>query len=90
MNKVELIKAVALETGISRKDTEKVVLAMLDTIMDTVQNGEKVQLVGFGCFELRERVGRMGHNPQTQEQIEIAPSKAPAFRPGKVFKEKLN
>lgn len=90
MNKTELIAAVAEKSALSKKDAEKAVTAVLSTIIDTLKAGEKVQLVGFGMFEVRERPAHKGHNPMTGEEIQIAASKAPAFKAGKAFKEALN
>ena len=90
MNKTELIAAVAEKSALSKKDAEKAVSAVLSTITETLKAGEKVQLVGFGTFEVRERPAHKGHNPMTGEEIQIAASKAPAFKAGKAFKEALN
>ena len=90
MNKTELIAAVAEKSGLTRKDSEKAVLAALETITETLKTGEKVQLVGFGVFETRVRPAHKGHNPMTGEAIEIAASKSPAFKAGKALKEALN
>ena len=90
MNKTELIAAVAEKSGISKKDAEKAVSAALTTITEALQAGDKVQLVGFGVFEVRKRPAHKGHNPMTGAEIEIAASKAPAFKAGKALKEALN
>ena len=90
MNKAELISVVAEKTAVSRKDVDKVVNGVLDTIMEALKNGEKVSLVGFGAFEAKDRPARKGHNPMTGEVISIAASKAPAFKAGKSLKEILN
>ncbi len=90
MNKTELIAAVAEKSGISRKDAEKAVAAVLSTVTETLQAGGKVSLVGFGTFEVRERPAHKGHNPMTGAEIQIAASKAPAFKAGKALKEALN
>ena len=90
MKKTELIAAVAEKSGLTRKDSEKAVLAALETITETLKTGEKVQLVGFGVFETRVRPAHKGHNPMTGEEIEIAASKSPAFKAGKALKEALN
>mgnify|MGYP001316320587 FL=1 len=87
MNKSELVNKVAEITELSKKDAAKAVDAVFDAIAEALQNGEKVQLVGFGNFEVRERSARKGRNPQTGEVIEIAASKTPAFKPGKSLKE---
>lgn len=89
MNKAELIAAVAAQTELSKKDADKAVCAMLDIIVDELKKGEKVQLVGFGSFEVRNRAARTGVNPATHEKIDIAASVVPAFKAGKVFKEAL-
>ena len=90
MNKTELIAAVAEKSGLTRKDSEKAVLAALETITETLKTGEKVQLVGFGVFETRVRPARKGHNPMTGAEIQIAESKAATFKAGKALKEALN
>ena len=90
MNKTELIAAVAEKSALSKKDAEKAVSAVLSTITETLKASEKVQLVGFGTVEVRERPAHKGHNPMTGAEIQIAASKAPAFKAGKAFKEALN
>ena len=87
MNKSELVTEVSESTEMSKKDVAKVVDAVFDAISNALQNGDKVQLVGFGNFEVRERSARKGRNPQTGEEIEIAASKIPAFKPGKALKD---
>ncbi|MBD2869649.1 HU family DNA-binding protein [Paenibacillus arenilitoris] len=87
MNKTDLIAKVAELTDLSKKDATKAVDAVFDAISDALQGGDKVQLVGFGNFEVRERQARKGRNPQTGEEIEIAASKTPAFKPGKSLKD---
>ncbi|QAY66169.1 HU family DNA-binding protein [Paenibacillus protaetiae] len=87
MNKTELIAKVAELTDLSKKDATKAVDAVFDAISDALQSGDKVQLVGFGNFEVRERQARKGRNPQTGEEIDIAASKMPAFKPGKSLKD---
>lgn len=87
MNKSELINSVAELAELSKKDATKAVDAVLQTIQDALAKGEKVSLIGFGNFEVRERAARKGRNPQTGEEIEIAASKVPAFKPGKALKE---
>ena len=89
MNKTDLVSQVAEKTGFSKKDTEKSITAVLDTISETLAKGDKVQLVGFGTFEIRERKAREGRNPSTGEAIKIPASKAPAFKAGKALKEKV-
>ncbi|MCQ2432859.1 MAG: HU family DNA-binding protein [Clostridia bacterium] len=90
MNKTQVIDAVAQKTGMKKKDAEGVVNAFLSTIEDALAAGEKVQLVGFGTFETKERAARTGRNPATNETIEIAASKHPAFTAGKALKEIVN
>jgi DNA-binding protein HU-beta len=87
LNKPELVEAVAEKAGITRKDSEKVVAAVLGGIADTLAKGEKVQLVGFGTFEVRHRNAREGRNPSTGEAIKIAAQNVPAFKPGKALKD---
>lgn len=87
MNKTDLINQVSELSGLSKKDAGKAVDAVFEAIGEALQNGDKVQLVGFGNFEVRERQARKGRNPQTGEEIEIAASKIPAFKPGKQLKE---
>ena len=90
MNKTELTGAVAARTGLTKKDADKVVNAVFDTIVETLKSGEKVQLVGFGTFETKERCAHKGRNPQTGEDIMIAACKAATFKAGKVLKETVN
>ncbi len=87
MNKTELISAVAEKTGLSKKDADNAVNAMLDTIVNTVAQNEKVQIVGFGTFELRSRSERQGRDPRTNSPITIPASRVPAFKAGKAFKD---
>jgi DNA-binding protein HU-beta len=87
MNKSELINKVAETSELSKKDATKAVDAVFDAISEALQGGDKVQLVGFGNFEVRERSARKGRNPQTGEEIDIAASKIPAFKPGKALKD---
>ena len=87
MNKAELIAAVAAKAGVSQKDAGVVVAAVLDEIKDALKKGDKVQLVGFGSFEVRAKAARTGKNPRTGETISIPASKAPAFKAGKAFKD---
>ena len=86
MNKTELVKAVAEQAELTQKDAAKAVGALIETISETLAQ-EEIQLIGFGTFEVRERSARKGRNPQTGEEIEIAASKVPAFKPGKELKE---
>lgn len=90
MNKTELISAVAEQSGLTKKDAEKAVTAVIDTIIDSVAKDEKVQIAGFGTFEQRQRKARTGSDPRTGKPIEIAASKVPAFKAGKVFKDTVN
>ncbi len=90
MNKSELIAEVAEKTGITKKDAEAAVKAVTDTITDAMIQGDKVQLVGFGTFEVRERAARFGRDPRTGESMEIAASKAPAFKAGQGLKDAVN
>lgn len=87
MNKSDLISQVVESTELSKKDATKAVDAVFEAISTALQNGDKVQLVGFGNFEVRERSARKGRNPQTGEEIEIPASKIPAFKPGKALKD---
>ena len=87
MNKVQLVAAVAEKAELSKKDAEKAVAAVLDTIVAAVAKKDKVQLVGFGTFDIRERAARTGRNPRTKETIKIAASKQPVFKAGKAFKD---
>lgn len=90
MNKHELISAVAQTAELSKNDAEAAVVAMVDAISKALAEGDKVQIVGFGTFEVRERAARTGKNPRTGEEIEIAASKVPAFKAGKALKDKVN
>lgn len=90
MNKTELITAVAEKAEISKKDAEKAVKAFTDVISDELVKGEKIQLVGFGTFEVSERPAREGRNPKTGEPMPIAASKAPKFKAGKALKDMVN
>ena len=87
MNKAELINAVAVKADVSKKDAEAVVTAALDTITAAMAEGEKVQLVGFGSFEVKKRAARQGRNPKTKETIEIPASVVPTFKAGKALKD---
>lgn len=87
MNKAELIAAVAEKTGLSKKDSEKAVNAAIDSIVDTLVAGEKVSIVGFGAFDVKERGVRIGRNPKTREEIEIPATKVPFFKAGKALKD---
>ena len=90
MNKTELIAAVAEKASISKKESEVVINAALDTIIDSLKNDEKVQLVGFGGFETKAREARMGRNPKTKEEIEIPATRVPVFKAGKVLKDAVS
>ena len=90
MTKVELVNAVAEKAELSKKDSEKAVAAVISAITETLQKGEKLSLVGFGTFEVKERKERTGINPQTKESIIIAASKSPTFKAGKALKEAIN
>ncbi|MDT3426826.1 DNA-binding protein HU-beta [Paenibacillus forsythiae] len=87
MNKSDLINQVTEATELPKKDVTKAVDAVFEAITEALQSGDKVQLVGFGNFEVRERSARKGRNPQTGEEIEIPSSKVPAFKPGKALKD---
>ena len=90
MNKVELITAVAAKAGLSKKDAEKAVAAMVASVEEALVKGDKVQLIGFGTFEVRERAARVGRNPQTKAEIKIAASKQPVFKAGAALKKAVN
>ena len=90
MKKTELIAAVAEQSGLSKKDAEKALSATLDTIVNAVAAGDKIQLTGFGTFEQRQRNARTGVDPRTGNSIEIPASKVPAFKAGKAFKDAVN
>ena len=90
MNKTELTAAIAEQAGISKKDAEKALKAFTDVVADELKKGEKVQLVGFGTFEVTQRMAREGRNPQTGETMMIEASKAPKFKAGKALKDIVN
>ena len=90
MNKTELIAAIAERTELSKKDAEKALKAFTETVAEELKNGEKIQLVGFGTFEVAERPAREGRNPRTGETMKIAASKSPKFKAGKALKDSLN
>ena len=90
MNKTELVAAVAEQADISKKDAEKVLKAFVDVVTEEMKKGEKVQLVGFGTFEVSERAAREGRNPQTGKTMKIEACKAPKFKAGKALKDALN
>ncbi|MBO1304618.1 HU family DNA-binding protein [Enterococcus sp. 669A] len=87
MNKQSLVEKVAEKTGLTKKDATAAVDTLFDSIQDALKDGEKVQIIGFGNFEVRERAARKGRNPQTGEEITIAASKSPAFKAGKQLKD---
>lgn len=87
MTKVELVNSVAEKAGLSKKDSEKAVAAVFAAITDTLKAGDKLSLVGFGTFEVKERKARTGINPRTKETIQIAASKNPSFKAGKALKD---
>ncbi|MBQ5810178.1 MAG: HU family DNA-binding protein [Clostridia bacterium] len=89
MNKTELIAAIAEKAGVSKKDAEKVYASFVDVVAEELKKGEKVQLVGFGTFDVKARAARQGINPRTKETITIAATKAPAFKAGKAFKDAI-
>lgn len=90
MNKAELVNAISEKTGQTKKDSEIMITAVFDALSDAMVAGEKVQLVGFGSFEVKSRKPRIGRNPKTKEKIDIAASKAPVFKPGKALKDAVN
>lgn len=87
MTKAELVTEVAAKSGLSKKDAEKAISGVIDTITETLAKGESIQLVGFGTFEVRERAARTGVNPRTKKKIEIAATKAPAFKASRHLKD---
>jgi DNA-binding protein HU-beta len=89
MNKTELTKVAAEKADLNQKEVSKAIDAVFGAITDALKKGEKVQLIGFGNFEVRDRAARKGRNPSTGEEIEIAASKVPAFAPGKILKESV-
>lgn len=90
MNKTELVAAIADKTELSKKDSEKALKAFIDVVAEELQKGEKIQLVGFGTFEVAERAAREGRNPLTGEKMQISASKAPKFKAGKALKDAVN
>ena len=90
MNKTELVAAMAEKTELSKKDAEKALKAFTDVVAEELTKGEKIQLVGFGTFEVVERPAREGRNPKTGESMKIAASKAPKFKAGKALKDAVN
>ena len=89
MNKKELIAAIAEKTELSKKDAEKALTAMIDAISEELEEGNKVQLIGFGSFEVKTRAARTAFNPQTKQPIELAESKYPTFKAGKALKDRV-
>ena len=90
MNKQELIKSMAEKASLNKANSEKALNAFIETLQEALANGEKVQLIGFGTFETKERAAKVGLNPRTKEKIDISAKKVPAFKPGKEFKKKIN
>ena len=90
MNKAELVAAIAEKTELSKKDSEKALKAFIEVVTDELAKGEKVQLVGFGTFEVAQRAAREGRNPQSGEVMSIPASKAPKFKAGKALKDTVN
>ena len=91
MNKAELVAAMAEKTGLTKKDAEGALNAVLGTVTETLEKGDKIQLIGFGTFEVRERAEREGRNPRNPEEVvKIAASKAPVFKAGKALKDAVN
>ena len=90
MNKAELVAAIAEKTELSKKDSEKALKAFIDVVTEELTKGEKIQLVGFGTFEVSERAAREGRNPQTGATMSIPASKAPKFKAGKALKDVIN
>ena len=90
MNKADLVAAMAEKAGVSKKDAEASLKAFTEVVAEELKNGEKIQLVGFGTFEVSERAARTGRNPQTGAEMTIAASKAPKFKAGKALKDSLN
>ena len=90
MNKSELVAAIAAKTELSKKDSEKALKAFIEVVTEELKKGDKVQLVGFGTFEVAKRAAREGRNPQTGKSMKIAASKAPKFKAGKALKDSIN
>ena len=89
MNKTELIAAITEKTGFTKKDAEKALNSVVEVITDALTNGDKVQIVGFGSFEVKKREARVGRNPKTKEAIEIPATKVPVFKAGKLLKDNV-
>ncbi len=90
MNKAELVSAIADKTSLSKKDAESAIKAFTEVVAEELKKGEKVQLVGFGTFEVSKRAARVGRNPQTGKEMKIPASKAPKFKAGKALKDSIN
>lgn len=90
MNKSELVNSIAEKSGLNKKNSEKALDALIESISETLSKGDKITLVGFGTFEVRSRAERTGRNPQTKEEIVIPASKAPVFKAGKTLKDTVN
>ncbi|HPV02120.1 MAG TPA: HU family DNA-binding protein [Clostridiales bacterium] len=90
MNKTDLINSIASKSGLNKKNSEAALNAFISSVEEALVKGDKVVLVGFGTFEVRERAARKGRNPQTKKEVQIPASKAPVFKAGKVLKEKVN
>lgn len=89
MNKAELVASMAEKSGLSKKDSEAALKSIIDSIQQAMHDGDKVQIIGFGSFEVRERAERKGRNPQTKEEITIPASKSPIFKAGKALKDAI-
>jgi DNA-binding protein HU-beta len=89
MNKTDLISTVTEKTNLTKKDASRAVESVFESITEALSRGDKVQLIGFGNFEIRERAARKGRNPQTGQEIDIAASKVPVFKPGKALKDSI-
>ena len=87
MTKIELVEKISEKTALTKKDSEKALNAFIDSVKEAVAGGDKVQLIGFGTFEVRNRSARVGRNPRTGENVKIAATKTPAFKAGKAFKD---
>lgn len=90
MNKAELIASMAEKSNLTKKDAEAALKGFIESVQETLEKGDKVQLIGFGTFETRHRAERVGRNPRTKEEITIPASVAPVFKAGKEFKERVN
>lgn len=90
MNKSELVESMAHKTGLTKKDSEAALNAFVESVTEALKKNDKVQLVGFGTFQIRNRAARKGRNPQTKEEIRIPASKAPVFKAGKALKDTVN